>query len=176
MTKNTTAFAAIALAMTGAAAVASPLVSTLNDAFGSHAASVSTDDILVNADRAFVRADMDENGTLNIDEFAAQAVIDAQLARFNGLVAIDTAETVHINLPMNSPQPLTSGERARIDTVARSQFHVFTTEGEEMNADEYARFQMARFAVADGNQDQKLSGDELVMFAMDMAQMRRAEG
>ena len=142
-------------------------------AFGEMAETLVLDDVWVDAERVFGKVDVDRNGLIDVDEYAAQAVVYAGLVRFNGMAVIDGRELIHIGLPASAEAKLGPAERAAIDAVARADYYTLVGEAEAITPRAWVALRLAAFEEADRNGDGRLSGRELHRFAMDLA---RVEG
>ena len=118
------------------------------------------------AGRVFDRADRDGDAALNVDEFAALAVVTAELAHLNGFVAVEVEDEVKtIALPASQPSALARSEHARIDAVARHAFYGFAGADGFLDRDEYIRMQSAVFEASDLNANGRLNKRELTVYA-----------
>lgn len=118
------------------------------------------------AGRVFDRADRDGDAALNVDEFAALAVVTAELAHLNGFVAVEVEDEVKtIALPASQPSALARSEHARIDAVARHAFYGFAGVDGFLDRDEYIRMQSAVFEASDLNANGRLNKRELTVYA-----------
>ena len=154
----------------GAATLAEPAPERrIADAFGSPAEALFVDDVWVDAERVFEKVDVNRDGLIDVDEYAAQAVVYAGLARFNGLVAVDGRQTVHVGLPRDERSELGIAERTAIDAVARGDYYALTAERGPLTPRNWVTMQIERFADADRNEDGQLTGRELTRYAMQVA-------
>ena len=126
------------------------------------------------AGRVFDRADRDGDAALNVDEFAALAVVTAELAHLNGFVAVEVEDEVKTialpasqpsALPASQPSALARSEHARIDAVARHAFYGFAGADGFLDRDEYIRMQSAVFEASDLNANGRLNKRELTVYA-----------
>ena len=154
----------------GAVTLAEPTAERrIADAFGAPADALFVDDVWVDAERVFEKVDVNRDGVIDVDEFAAQAVVYAGLARFNGLVAVDGRQTVHVGLPHDGRSELGVAERTAIDAVARGDYYALTAERGPLTPRNWVTLQIERFADADRNEDGQLTGRELTRYAMQVA-------
>lgn len=130
-----------------------------------------TEDALIDhASAIFQRADRDQDGVLNANEYAALSIVSAELARLNGFVVIEGAEgPATVTLAATAPAALSRAEHVRVDAVARSTFYTHAGDDGQMNEEEYARAQRAMFDVADFNRNGVLQRGELEVFAQKQA-------
>lgn len=159
----------------GAATTASPMKGVMNDAFGEPADALTASDIVADADASFAKADLNSSGTLDVDEFAARAVVVAELSRFNGTVSIEGDANKQIVLPDGVSESVSLTERSSIDAVARRTFHQFATEG-QMSVDQFTEYRLNAMSKVDRNKDEKLTRFELQRFALNVAQPAQPRG
>lgn len=138
-------------------------------AFGAMASEVAIDDIWVDAERVFVKVDVDRNGLVDIDEYAAQAVVYAGLVRASGIVPIDGRTLLHVGVPPSASGALSVPERAAIDAVARAEYYETVAAEGEITPRRWIQLRMGAFDRADRNEDGRLTGRELDKFASDVA-------
>ncbi len=130
------------------------LTSLTEGALAEHAATV------------FQRADRDQNGALNSDEYAALSIVSAELARLNGFVVIEGADGPGtLALSGFTPSALSPTEHVRVDAVARSTFYLHAGDDGLMSENEYTNAQRAIFDVVDFNRNGVLKRGELKAFA-----------
>jgi len=125
------------------------------------------------AQSVFDRSDLNGDGVLNVDEFAALSIVTAELANLNGFVAIEKeAQLETIALPISAPGALGDAEQTRIDAVARHTFYAFAGADGKMQQGEYLGFQRAIFSSADLNANGALTNAELSIYAQRQAYLR----
>ncbi|ADM10081.1 hypothetical protein PB2503_10149 [Parvularcula bermudensis HTCC2503] len=143
---------------------AATLANVDGDAFGEETHSVSRQMMEMDAIQSFGRIDIDRNGVIDMDEFRAQAVVYAELARLNRKISVDTGDTlISISAPRGVADRVDPTERAAIDAIARRRFHL-ETEGTGFDRQAWAKYRLARFEEFDNNDDDILSGAELAGF------------
>ena len=170
MKRIATVMTVVAAGTVGAVTLAEPVGSLqVPDAFGTPAEALFVDDVWVDAERVFEKVDVNRDGVIDVDEYAAQAVVYAGLARLNGLVAVDGRDTVHVGLPHDGREELGLAERTAIDAVARNDYYAVTAERGAMTPRTWVTLQIERFAEADRNEDGQLTGRELTRYAMQVA-------
>ena len=167
MKRTTAVLLGIAVTGFGAASFASTYV--VPSQFGPQGESIMLEDARLNADRMFDKIDVDGDGQLSIDEYASQAVVNASLSRFNGIIAVDGRETYHIALPAEATGRLSSHEQTTIDAVARNEFYQFAGTDSAMDRREWITAQLTDFAEVDFNEDGVLRGPELEVYSMNIA-------
>ena len=152
----------------GAAGVAAPGDQQAMTTAGP-AEALRLDDVWVDAERVFYKVDVNADGVIDVDEYAAQAVVYASLARFNGLVAVDGRETVHVALPNGTQRELGLAEQTAIDAVARRDYYEMTAETGPLTARDWVALRLGAFSAADRNEDGQLTGRELRTYALGFA-------
>ena len=159
-----------ALGLFGAASIAdtAPLVPS-EPAFGNLAEQLVLDDVWVDAERVFGKVDVDRDGLIDVDEYAAQAVVYAGLVRFNGVAVVDGRELIHVGLPTGTEPALPPAERAAIDAVARADFYALADADGAITPRRWVELRLEAFEDADRNDDGQLTGRELERFALDLA-------
>jgi hypothetical protein len=166
--KKKTAFSLIAA--TGVFASAATVAGVESDVFGTPAATVSKQDFLIDASRSFAKVDVDNSGTIDLEEFAAQAVVYAELARLNRLVTVDGAHEMRIDVPDNVRDTLGYAERTAIDAVARRSFYLHSPDGAPLTPTQWTVARTELFSAANRNNDDTLTGRELKTLARIIAQ------
>jgi hypothetical protein len=132
--------------------------------FGAPIEVLPETEVMVDAARAFDKIDMNRDGLIDEDEYAAQRVVYAQLARFNRQIAIDGTVTVRVPVPDEIGESLTSPEKVALDAVARRDYRLRVTGGGfDRAAWEEARLET--FFLNDANGDGELRGKELHAYA-----------
>ncbi len=122
--------------------------------------------LVEHAAAVFQRADRDQSGALDNDEYAALSIVSAELARLNGFVVIESADGFGtLALSGSTPSALSQIEHVRVDAVARSTFYQHAGDDGLMSEQEYADAQRAVFDVADFNRNGVLKRGELKAFA-----------
>lgn len=125
------------------------------------------------AERVFTLADQDRSGALDVDEYAALALVVAELSRLSGYVTIDAGSGALIAAPApgRAPASLSTGERVRIGAVAAREFHVAAGKDAAMSAEEFVSAQLETFAAADLSRDGVLAGSETSLYAAAVARL-----
>ncbi len=145
-------------------------------AYGAAVQTLSSEDAAAHALSVFARADLDGSGALDVNEYAALAIVTAELARLNGFIALEVGDGQEIvPLPINAPSALAGSERARVTAVAHAEFYALAGDDALMDFSEYAGEQDARFAAADRNRNGALAKAELVSFAARAATLTRSD-
>lgn len=137
--------------------------------FGAVAGEVPMTEAMIDAARAFTKVDVNRDGLVDIDEYASQYVVYAQLARFNRQIPVDGHHTSAIPVPDDIPPTMTASERAGLDAIARRDFHMKVGSNPGLDAAAWQDAKLERFYIADADADGSLAGDELVAYARDVA-------
>ncbi|WP_189576328.1 hypothetical protein [Parvularcula lutaonensis] len=159
--KLITALAVTATMTMGSASLGEGVVNP----FGGAVDAVPMTDAMLDAARAFEKVDVNRDGIIDEDEYAARRVVYAQLARFNRQIPIDGQSLIRIPVPEDIPNSMGAAERAALDAVARRDYHlrVMAKDGLDQSAWQDARLET--FSLADGNGDGELRDGELTVYA-----------
>lgn len=119
----------------------------------------------------FHRADRNQDGSIDADEYASLSIAAAELARLNGFVVIESDDGAPglLSIASAAPASLSRAEHARIDAVARNVFYRHAGDNGKMSEQEYADAQRAVFDAADFNNNGVLKRGELEVFAQRQA-------
>jgi len=152
-----------------AAAIGASLVSSATvdpqpaypmQAFKIEAAAAAT-----NAARLFDRADLDNNGALDREEFEILAIVTAELAQLNGFVSIDAGNGIEtIAVAREGTKVLETSDKARIRERALREFRATAGDDERLTADEFVDAQLEQFLSSDADRNGVLAGGELKSF------------
>ena len=154
-------FIALTVGIGGALAAGVGLESNL-----APATTLDKQEAAIHAASVFDRADLNKDNTLDTDEYAALAVVTAELTYLNGAVAFEGVEgEKSVTLPIASPSAMSRGERTRLDAVARAEFYASAGDDASLSADEFVAMSVARFDQADRNRNGTLTRAELTAFA-----------
>lgn len=169
------ALAAPTIALTGLG-VGAPGQSGAAGAYGSEIAQLTKDQSSAMSLALFERADLDASGALDANEYAALAIVTAELARINGFIALaPDSDGEIVALPIKGRQSLGYGERARVEAVARAEFYSAAGADGQMSQAEFAAERAANFAAADRDRDGHLKRRELIAFAASEARLSRSD-
>lgn len=134
--------------------------------------SLTEEALGVHAQTVFHRADRDQSGSLDNNEYAALSIASAELARLNGFVVIEGGNgPTTVSLSETASSALSPAEHVRIDAVARSTFYLHAGNDGRIDENEFANAQRAMFEVADFNSNGVLKRGELAVFARRQALM-----
>ncbi len=159
----------IGVAISGFAAAGSAKNFSQLEAFGPAQARLELEDLQQDASTLFDTVDIDQSGSISVDEYAAQTVVRASLARFTGAVVIDGIETFHVPVPPEAMTQLSHVEQTAIDAIARNEFYRLSGHDGQINLAEWLELSESGFSDADFNVDGQLSGRELHYFALRIA-------
>ncbi len=159
----------IGVAISGFAAAGSAKNFSQLEAFGPVQAKLELADLQQDAAELFNNVDSDQSGHISVDEYAAQTVVRASLARFTGAVVIDGKETFHLTVPAEAMKQLSHVEQTAIDAIARNEFYQLSGSDARIDRGEWMQLTAQGFADADFNNDGRLLGQELHYFAMRIA-------
>lgn len=171
------AIAALAAPAIAIAAIGAALASGAAEraAYGGLAARLSVAELRAHADAIFDCADLDKSGALDASEYAALALVTAELSRLNGFVALHVgAESRVVPLPRQQFE-VTRAERVRIEAVARRAFYSAAGDDSALERFEFAGMLAERFAALDANRDGSLARRELSAFALEFAAVPLAD-
>jgi hypothetical protein len=162
-----------AAAVLAAAGLAYTSAGDAPPAYGDEGLKALTEEALADhAANVFQRSDRNQDGALNTDEYAALAIVSAELARLNGFIVIEGATgPARVTLAGYAPASLSAAEHARIDAVARSAFYLHAGDDGSMSEEEFTNAQQGVFDAADFNRNGVLRRGELEVFAQRQAMM-----
>ncbi|MEO1043385.1 MAG: hypothetical protein AAFX52_13975 [Pseudomonadota bacterium] len=140
-----------------------------DDPFGAEATVLTEQQLVAHAETVFDRVDQDQDGWLDAEEFTAERLVSAQLARLSRRVPIDADETVHIVVPREVPSSLELGERQTLTNIARHEHAARAVDTPGLNRAAFADLFIEEFLAADHDFDGVLKADELSHFARLMA-------
>lgn len=153
------ALAAGASLVTGASVTPAP-------AYGVEAAKLEAAAAATEAARLFEKADLDNNGYLDRDEYEILGVVTAELAHLNGFVAIDAGRGVEtIAIARKGKRFLGDDDKARIEERALREFEMFSGDDERLASDEFVTAQLEQFLAIDADRNGVLAGAELKSYA-----------
>lgn len=127
--------------------------------------SFAYSDARLHAAVLFERADIDQDGAVSADEFAALNIVTAELAALNGYAVFNTADGERMVALANAQKAIAPHDRAFIEAKARGVFYAFANEDAQLNESEFVSLETARFEAADRNRDGALRKSELQNFA-----------
>lgn len=140
-----------------------------DDPFGAEATSLTEEQLIAHATVVFARVDRDQDGWLDADEFAAERIVSAQLARLNRRIPIDADATVHLIVPSEVPSSMELGERHTLTNIALNEHAARTAGAPGLDVAMFAEILLEEFLNADRDFDGVLEADELHIFARLMA-------
>lgn len=166
------AIPAIALLAAGAG-LASTAKTSAPNAYAGAALRVEASTFAEDASRTFETADLNGDGAIDAAEYSALALVEAELSRLNGFIAIELdGEARTIDVPrLNAPTALTFAERTRIDAIALREFYSIASGDDLIDEREFTAAAIERFAAADRDRNGALDGAELSVFAAERARL-----
>lgn len=161
------------LAFSGLAATLAAGASLVNSAsvepaqaYGTQASRIEAQAAADHAAYLFNRADLNNDGALDEDEYSVLAIVTAELARLNGFVAVDVAGGVKtVALPHAGRRTLSEADKSRIVSRSLREFSVIAGDDLRLAADEFASAQLEQFFASDVDRNGVLAGGELTAFA-----------
>lgn len=166
----------VAAGLAAAVAAAAGLVNTAavepRPAYGAAVTSIEADAAARHAAAVFERADLNNDGALDEEEFSVLAIVTAELARLNGFVAVNVEDGVRtIALPQRSRPDLSGREKARIAERAHREFVAISGDDERLGSDEFVGAALERFLDVDADRNGVLNGPELVAYAQGQSRL-----
>jgi hypothetical protein len=161
------------LAFSGVAAMAAAgagLVTTASvtpaPAYGPAAVKLEAVAAASQATRLFDRADLDNDGSLGLDEYTIFAVVTAELARLNGFIPVDGGRGIETVAIARSAKPFVDDQdKAKIKERATREYRLIAGNDERLSADEFVNAQLEQFLAADVDRNGVLAGIELTSYA-----------
>ena len=142
------------------------------EAFGNKAVALQKVDVEKDAAVLFAKVDLNQDGRIDVDEYAAQKLVRASLARFTGVVVVDGQEVQHINVPAKVVGKMAPHEQTTIDAIARSEFYQVSGDNAYLEKAEWLALSQLNFSEADFDRNNRLQGRELDFYALKVAQSR----
>lgn len=160
------AFSGLAAAAAAGASLVSSASVTPEPAYGVSAAKLEAAAAATNAARIFDRADLDNNGLLDRDEYEILSVVTAELAQLNGFIAIDAGRGVEtVAIARAGKRSLDIDDKARVEERAKREFRAISGDDERLSSDEFVTAELERFLATDADRNGVLAGEELASFA-----------
>jgi hypothetical protein len=139
---------------------------TPTPAYGVEAAKLEAAAAATEAARLFGKADLNNNGYLDRDEYEILGVVTAELAQINGFIAIDAGQGVEtVAVSRKGKRFLSDDDKARIEERALREFEMFAGDDERLAADEFVTAQLEQFLAIDTDRNGVLAGAELKSYA-----------
>jgi hypothetical protein len=125
------------------------------------------------ASRMFERADLSNDGALDLDEYQVLTIVAAELSLLNGFVAIYDLEgpPATIALPDARPLALAKSDKPLLRRRAAQEFWAFAGDDERLAQSEFVDAVLERFIASDGDRNGALTGGELGVFAQRQASL-----
>jgi len=129
-------------------------------------------DVAHHADRTFARADLDGDGALSVEEYAALTLVTSELARLNRAAPVETAAGfTTLALPEDAPAFVSPQERTRLDAIARREFLLAAEGAAHLTEDGFRALELERFLRADRDRNGVLARGELDAYARAAARL-----
>jgi len=141
-------------------------------AFAGDVSAVKRADFLRLASSQFAEVDLDGDGLLHEADFAARAVVSAQLARLNGRVAVAADAATPIGRARTAV--LTPGERDMLERRAALEFRFRAGVDGVVDRREWRASREATFDAFDRDGNGVLDGGEIAAFAAAVAEQPAA--
>ena len=159
------ALAGVAAATAGASLVASADLETA-PAYGAAASALEARASARHAAEVFNRADLNNDGGLDAEEYEVLAIVTAELSRLNGFIAVDAEAGLRtVAVPRGAPS-LSCAEKARRKMRAAADFAAIAGDDQRLGADEYVTAELERFLGSDADRNGVLTGGELSAYAL----------
>jgi len=157
------AFAAIAAASGGLIASGSV---ELQPAYQYEAHSLEVTSVAQAASAAYAKADLNNDGRIDQDEYVTLAVVSAELFRLNGFVALETSSGVErVTIAASSGTSLSAAEKSGIRTRSRMEYARIAGDDQKLTEREFIDSKVEEFFSADSDRNGILTGTELRQFA-----------
>ncbi|NWG90998.1 MAG: hypothetical protein HXY21_00615 [Parvularculaceae bacterium] len=159
------ALAGVAAATAGISLVASADVKRAS-AYGAPASALEAGASARYAAAIFERADLNNDGDLDAEEFEVLAVVTAELSRLNGFVTVNVEGGVRTVAAPHGDPSLSKAEKARLKIRAADEFAAIAGDDQRLGADEFVTAELERFLASDADRNGVLTGAELSSFAL----------
>lgn len=139
-------------------------------AYGAERRSLDVNTVLEDANLLFSRADLNNDGFVDPDEYAIFAIVNAEISALNGFVTFDRgtrAPVVKIEADDTAPT-----DRKVIIETALSEYGAMSSTNRKLTRDEFAQARLEKFVACDIDRDGVLTGNELDRFALNAAGVR----
>jgi hypothetical protein len=160
----------IALAGVAAATAGVGLVTSADlepaPAYGAAATALEARASARHAAEVFDRADLNNDGDLDAEEYEVLAIVTAELSRLNGFIGVDAEAGLRtVAVPRGEPS-LSGAEKARLKERAAAEFAAIAGDDQRLGADEYVTAELERFLASDADRNGVLTGVELSAYAL----------
>lgn len=141
-------------------------------AYGVAAASLEATSAARHAARAFEKADLNNDGELDEDEYSLAALVTAELALLNGFYAIDAGDGVETVAIATARRALNDAEKVELLSSAVREFAAVAGDDERLDQSEYVNAQLEVFLANDTDRNAVLAAGELIAFGARQARLR----
>lgn len=160
------AFTGLAAAIAAGAGLVTSAGVEAVPAYGAAATKLDVDAAARHAASVYQRADLDNDGALDSDEFEVLAIVTAELARLNGFVAVDVSGGARTVAVATGGKPsLSATEKARLSARADREFDFIAGDDLKLAPDEFVAATLEAFMANDVDRNGALTGAELAAFA-----------
>ncbi len=163
------AFAALAAAGGGLIAAAS---GEPEPAYGYEARAMEASAAAQSAEIVFEKADLNNDGGIDRDEYVTLAIVNAELFRLNGFVAIETADGVEkVAIAAPAKAALTEDEKRTIRARSSLEYDRLAGYDHKLTQRDFVDSKLEEFFAADVDRNGVLTGAELERFAFNQSRI-----
>ncbi len=160
------AFSSLAAAAAAGASLVSSASVAPQPAYGAAVVRLEAAAAASDAARIFDRADLDNNGFLDRDEYEILGIVTAELAQLNGFIVIDAGRGIEtVAIARAESRTLDDQEKAQVGERARREFEMMAGDDERLASDEFLDAQLVLFLATDADRNGVLAGVELTSYA-----------
>ncbi|MEZ5922465.1 MAG: hypothetical protein R3C60_14100 [Parvularculaceae bacterium] len=164
------AIPAIAAAIAAGAGLWKEATPESGSAYGATITQLDASMVAEDAALRFERADFDNSGALDADEYATQALVTAELARVNHFAPMRIGMSVgKVALPASVPANVDAKEREAILRSASIVFQTIASDDRKISRQEFVGAALEQMLASDMDRNGALTGSELSTFAMRQA-------
>jgi len=146
--------------------------SAAGPAYGAMITQLDASVVAEDAARRFERADLDNSGALDADEYATQALVTAELARVNHFAPMRIGMSVgKVALPASVPASVNAGEREAILRSSSIVFQTIAGDDRKISRQEFVGAALEQMLASDMDRNGALTGSELSTFSMRQAKV-----
>ncbi|MCB2113123.1 MAG: hypothetical protein KDD85_06185 [Parvularculaceae bacterium] len=118
------------------------------------------------AEASYSRADLNNDGHIDQDEYVTLAIVSAELFRLNGFVALETTNgALRVSIAAANEGALADKEKASIRARARAEYARLAGDDQKLSEREFVDSKVEEFYSADIDRNGVLTGAELKHFA-----------
>lgn len=166
------AFSGLAAAIAAGASLVNSAAVGPAPAYGAQANLIDAQEAGRHAAHLFNRADLNNDGALDEDEYSVLAIVTAELAQLNGFIAVDFAGGAKmVALPHAGRLALSAADKSRIADRALREFAAIAGDDLRLLSDEFVGAQLEQFLANDIDRNGMLTGGELATFAQSQSRL-----